>query len=88
MCKINSQRKKWLFQENLPLVVVTIILFIDIRDGNESTNSCGNSPVVDQNVWDLLNIQNGISIDSTYNEQQIQSTLVCNKYVFSMSRTS
>ena len=45
---------------NSPLVVVIIILFIDIRDGNESTNSCGNNPVVDQNVWDLLNVQNGM----------------------------
>lgn len=44
------------FQQDLPLVVVIIILFIDIRDGNESTNSCGNSPVVDQNVWDFPSI--------------------------------
>ena len=55
----NSQQKNWMntFQQDLPLVVVIIILFIDIRDGNDSTNSCGNSPVVDQNVWDFLSTQ-------------------------------
>lgn len=46
---------------NLPLVVVIIILFIDTRDGNESTNSCGNNPVVDQNVWDFLHVIYGTS---------------------------
>ena len=38
--------------------MVNTILFIDMRDGNERTNSCGNRPVVDQNVWDLLQVQN------------------------------